>query len=167
MAKLRPAVVAKHKQVLYNLGRPRADGKLTTMGQAMIDAGYSKSYARAGQITATVAWAEALEDALPDSLLLKVHKEGLNATKPLNEIDGRDEDGKVTYTIKQVEDHPTRHKFLHEAYDVKGRRNTTVTLKTKIGELSLEELEGAIAERVSGALRTLAGETSKGDKQSS
>ena len=90
-------------------------GKSRTEAQALMNAEYSESYARSGQIKHTKGWQELMDQELPDNELLKVHKEGLKATKRAYEGD--------------IEpDYPTRHKYLDSAYKVKGLRRLWLTL---------------------------------------
>lgn len=69
---------------------------------------------------------KAIEDALPDDLLARVHLEGLNATKRSNvggmKI-GIGTDGKVNdfgHTDIDEPDYAVRHKYLDSAYKIKG-----------------------------------------------
>lgn len=55
----------------------------------------------------------ALEEALPDELLAKIHREGLYATKPIYNDDGD--------IIAEDADFNARHKYLDSAYKLKGR----------------------------------------------
>ena len=54
----------------------------------------------------------ALEEALPDHLLAQVHKEGLMATRPIY-----DKEGKL---VGEDADFNARHKYLDSAYKIKG-----------------------------------------------
>lgn len=64
---------------------------------------------------------QALEEALPDSLLDRVHREGLEANKIISaNITYGDADEK-TNDFVEVPDHLTRAKFLDMAYKRKGR----------------------------------------------
>ena len=70
---------------------------------AMLKAGYAKSTAsKPKNLTESKCWKELIEEYLPDNLLAKVHKEGLQAMK-----------GKKA-------DHYARHKYLDTAYKLKG-----------------------------------------------
>lgn len=84
----------------------------TTQQEAMIRAGYSISYSKTGQLKQTKGWKELSEKALPDKLLLKIHKEGLGATKLTNSLTAPD---------MIIADYPTRHKYLESAYKVRGK----------------------------------------------
>lgn len=55
----------------------------------------------------------ALEEALPDELLAKIHLEGLFATKPIYDATGG--------LIAEDADFNARHKYLDSAYKIKGR----------------------------------------------
>lgn len=55
----------------------------------------------------------ALEEALPDELLAKIHVEGLYATKPIYNSEGD--------LVAEDADFNARHKYLDSAYKLKGR----------------------------------------------
>lgn len=115
-----------------------------------MDAGYSEQYARKGAIQKSDTWNELLEQELPDCLLTRVHKEGLEATK---------KDGVYT-----VDDYGVRHRYLDSAYKLKKRYDNTITIKGKISQLSTEEVEDAIAREVSEALGAIAGASQEGNE---
>ncbi len=67
----RPNTARKHKKVLDNLSENGGN-----IGKAILDAGYSDSMSKTPQkITESKTFLEVLEDALPDDLLSKNHKE--------------------------------------------------------------------------------------------
>ena len=113
-------VTYRHKKALKNVGKSR------TEAEALEKADYSPSYAKSGNIKKTKGWQALLEKTLPDKLLVKVHMEGLNATKRQG-VGGMVigvEDGEVTkmgHTDIEVPDYPTRHKYLDTAYKIKGK----------------------------------------------
>lgn len=146
------AVAMKHKEVLKNIGKRGADGKPMTLTKAAIKAGYKKSYVESGGLTSSKSWEEQLEEALPDDLLLKVHKEGLKAKRIIHAT----HEGEIT-DIQEVVDKVTRHKYLEAGYKLKKRYEETFNIKTKIGVLSDEELEGRISGIVSGIIGAIAG----------
>ena len=92
---------------------------------ALRKAGYSEAIAKNPQkVTQSPIFQELVKKYLPDSLLLKVHTEGLEAMKVVSarakskksgEPFDADED---TDDFIEVPDHPTRHKFLVTAYEV-------------------------------------------------
>ena len=63
---------------------------------------------------------KALEEALPDELLAKVHLEGLKANRVISANINHGEADEQTNDFIEVPDHATRHKFLDSAYKVKG-----------------------------------------------
>ena len=74
--------------------------------QILKKAGYSESSSRTSTtIMETPTFLALVEKHLPDSLLTKVHEEGLNATKVENK--------------RVVEDYAVRHKYLDTAYKIK------------------------------------------------
>ncbi len=75
------AVAIKHTRVLNNLQKNLGKTGKSTMTKAMIDAGYSESYAKNGDIIKNKTFQQLLEQHLPDSLLTKTHEELLNAKK--------------------------------------------------------------------------------------
>lgn len=97
---------------------------------AMEKAGYTKAYSKnPDKLKRTKGWKAMMRKYLPDSLLVKVAKEGLGATKPIGALvlirngkDGRaeeilkDDEGMI-----EVADHPTRQRFLETALKMKGK----------------------------------------------
>lgn len=90
--------------------------------KAMRAAGYTHASAlNAKNLTESSGFQALAEEVLPDNLLLKVHKEGLQASKVISAIiTGKDADGGTNDFI-EVPDHPTRHKFLETAYKIKNK----------------------------------------------
>lgn len=82
---------------------------------------------------------EALEEALPDSMLLEVHREGLYATKPIY-VEGKRVDEDADFTV--------RAKYLDMGYKLKGsyaaekhlNLNVELDLPPEIQELAHELL---------------------------
>lgn len=88
-----------------------------SVSQAMRDAGYPRTTAKnPQQLTESKGWAELLEQYLPDSLLTKVHVEGLGATKYESRLTGKGES-----EIVEVADFSVRHKYLETGLKVKGK----------------------------------------------
>ena len=85
-----------------------------TMGQAMIEAGYSPlSAVKPSLLTKTERWQQLLEKYLPDDLLTKTAVQGLKARKII-----RSGSGEVVATEK---DGYLRHKYLETALKMKGK----------------------------------------------
>lgn len=83
------------------------------VSRAMIDVGYSPKTAENPQkLTQSKAWEEYLEEYLPDAKLMKVHEEGLEATKIHTSH---------TEPDREVPDYAVRHKYLDTAYKLKKR----------------------------------------------
>jgi hypothetical protein len=98
----------------------------TKITKAMVSAGYSVSTSRStGKLTNSKGWQELMEQHLPDSLLAKKHKEGLNATSKTPQISGRDNKGAPEYEYVDEPDFSTRHKYLDTAYKLKGRYSSS------------------------------------------
>src|SRR3990167_6024130 len=103
------------KLAVKNLGKSR------TEEQALLSANYSPSYARSGQIKGTAGWNELMEKNLPDNLLARKHREGLNAVVKKPQLVDRDDKGRPVYEYIPEEDYSTRHKYLDTAYKLKRR----------------------------------------------
>ena len=107
---------------------------------AMEKVGYSKAYSKnPDKLKKTKGWKSLMRKYLPDSLLVRVTKEGLNATKPIgalvlirNGADGRaeeilkDDEGMI-----EVADHPTRQRFLETALKMKGKLTEKTDITSK------------------------------------
>mgnify|MGYP001617028629 CR=1 FL=1 len=104
-------------------------------GEAMIKAGYSPNTAKAPtKMTKTKGWQELLEKHLPDSALIKVHKEGLSASKKIV-INGKD-------LGVEEPDYGVRHKYLDTAYKVKGKLIENLNaIQINIGRKSTSKLQ--------------------------
>ena len=83
-------------------------GKLSP---AMRKAGYSEAYIKSNKLKKTKSWQELLAKDLPDEDLIKVAREGLDATiiKPIK-------NGYQTFP-----NHPVRHMYLETALKMKSR----------------------------------------------
>ncbi len=91
------------------------------VSKSMREVGYAKSTTTNPQlITKSKTFQELLEKALPDSLLLKKHREGLEATK-YEVLGSSGEEG--LWEKSEVPDYSTRHKYLQTGYNLKGRAN--------------------------------------------
>lgn len=114
----------------------------STITKAMKKAGYSPTTASTtGKLTNTKGWEELMELHLPDKLLAKKHREGLNATKKEPQIIDRDLKGAPVYEYVSEVDFSTRHKYLDSAYKLKGRYATSdinVSNKTLVINISKE-----------------------------
>lgn len=104
-------------------------------GAAMVAAGYSKKSAIAPSrnLTNSKGWKELLEIYLPDKDLIKVHKEGLAATKRQG-VGGmvlNTEKGEFGHTDIEVPDYATRHRYLETAYKVKGKVVESAVVENK------------------------------------
>lgn len=127
---------------MQELEKQAARGDRLSVKQAQIDAGYSESYANSGHITRTKEWRNLLEKALPDELLMKVHKDGLKATNTIYASDH----GQITDT-QLVPDNASRFRFLDSGYKLKGKYEPT---EHKIEDRrTLDEVDDEIAETLS------------------
>ena len=84
-----------------------------TLGEAMVKAGYSPNTAKAPtKLTRSKGWQKLMEKKLPDSKLLKIHNQALEATKIISSHTEPD------YAVPDI---PTRLKAVELGYKVKGR----------------------------------------------
>jgi len=173
------AVAIKHKAVLENLGKTREDGKKPTFKQAAEDAGYSPSYADAGQIIKTKTWEDILDETFPDDYVAEKHNELMNMKRigkfgfPLEETDENikdiiqgfgfpcsyialKDDKKVAYF--PIVSETARKAALDMIYKIKKKYDTTITIKGKLSQVSDEEIEDRIAGEVSEVVGALSGE---------
>ena len=80
---------------------------------AMRDVGYSPNTAiDPSKLTKSDGWQELMEKHLPDRLLAKKHKEGLDASRKII-VEGTE--------VAQEPDYAVRHKYLDSAYKLKGK----------------------------------------------
>lgn len=70
----------RHKNVLKKISENIGSGM--NVQQAVIDAGYSESYAKSGHIKETKSWEILIEERLSDDTLTRVHTELLNSHRP-------------------------------------------------------------------------------------
>lgn len=83
--------------------------------RAMREAGYSRETSKdPTKLTKSKGFEALMKKYLPDTLLAKVHNEGLKATKYENQLIGRGES-----EIVEVPDFAVRHRYLDTAYKVK------------------------------------------------
>lgn len=83
------------------------------VSKAMREVGYSASVAKNPQkLTQSKGWEEFLDEYFPDSKLLEVGKNGLDATKLATSF---------TEADQFIPDWPTRHKYLETALKLKKR----------------------------------------------
>lgn len=117
------------------------------VSKAMKEAGYSVATAKTPQkLTESKAWIEIMGEQLPDEMLLKVHKEGLNASKQIV-VEG------VPLDIEQP-DYATRHKYLDTAYKLKGSYAPEKTVNLNVNaEIKVDPKTQAIADEYENKLR--------------
>lgn len=84
--------------------------------QAALNNYNTKDYSTAGAIASEnlkkPKIVQALQEALPDEMLIEVHREGLYATKPIYSKEGQ--------LVGEDADFSVRHKYLDSAYKLKG-----------------------------------------------
>lgn len=87
--------------------------KGSKISRAMKKVGYADSTATTtGKLTSSKGWQELVEKYLPDSDLIKIHKQGLKATKVITSH---------TEPDREYPDYAIRHKYLETAYKLKNR----------------------------------------------
>ena len=92
----------------------------STLTEGMKLAKYAPTtVARTNKLTRTKGWLELMEKHLPDSLLAKKHREGLDATTKKPHLIDRDDKGRPVYEYVPEDDFAVRHRYLETAYKIK------------------------------------------------
>lgn len=87
------------------------------VSKAMREVGYTAvSASTPSKLTNSKGWNELIEQYLPDTLLAKVHKDGLKAFKFESQMTGKGES-----EIVKVPDFSVRHKYLETSYKIKNK----------------------------------------------
>lgn len=73
-------VAIRHRKVLENLTKNVGKGR-KSMVKAMIEEGYSESYAKSGHIKSVGNWKQLIDEILNDQLLAQTHYDLLTSTK--------------------------------------------------------------------------------------
>jgi hypothetical protein len=122
--------VKKPKQRIKKVFEKVLEKHGTGIGEAMLSEGYTKATAKNPKnVTDSKSWEMLLEEYLPDDLLTKVAKEGLEAMKPIGALVliKNNKEGETEQILKdnegmiEVADHPTRQRFLETSLKMKGR----------------------------------------------
>lgn len=107
----------------------RVVNKKQDFRKAMLEVGYSESSSHnpGNVLVSKKGWQMLVDEYLPESELVRVHKEGLNATRKIQ----------VDKELIDIEDYQTRHKYLETGYKIRGRmaikEDTTPTVNINIG----------------------------------
>jgi phage terminase small subunit len=80
---------------------------------------------------------DAIEDALPDELLAKVHKEGLSASKQV--FKNNNETGEIE-NVGEEPDFSVRHKYLDSAYKIKGKYAAEKSINVNVNAEEMREI---------------------------
>lgn len=113
--------------------------------KAVRESGYSAAYARSGKITKTKAWQEYVDEFFSDEEILKVHKELIEATKPIINKDG--------LVVDYIDDYSVQIRALDMAYKIKGKyKPTQIAITNPYENLTDEELTREI-ERIEKEMR--------------
>jgi len=118
-----------------------------TLGEVMVEAGYSPNTAKAPtKLTNSKGWIELMDKYLPDDEVLAEHQKGLHATKPIGAlvIIKKDGEREVIYKdnegVIEVDDTPTRLKAVELAYKVKGKmKEVSVNQQFNFGKVLQDE----------------------------
>ena len=105
-----------------------------TMTEAKELANYSENTTNQ-EVINTQGWQLLLEKHIPDESLIKVHKQGLNATK--------------SYGGKKTPDYAVRHKYLETGYRITGKLSNNDTMNQQNNFFLNEEQMKRIASRLS------------------
>lgn len=183
----RPSVMVRHARVLKKLSNNvlNPDGTKKTREQAMLEEGYSPSYAKTGHLKGTETWNELMEIFLNDADLARHHHQLMNAVKIGQQtfsMGVKDEEiievinsfgfevmkilfvkglGKVAYY--PIPDNIAKKYALEMAHKLK-QKYGDITIVHKFGELSDEELEAELAKALSEGIRSAEGKEKKGAK---
>lgn len=101
--------------------------KGSSLTKAMVAAGFSpKSAKHTNTLTRTKGWQELVDKYISEEDLMKVHREGLKATKRQGVggmVIGMGKDGvdSIGHSDIDVPDYAVRHKYLETGYKVRGR----------------------------------------------
>lgn len=130
------------KKAIKNIGNSR------TEEEALVKAGFTKSYARSGQIKKTKGWQEIMEKNLPDKLLMEKHRELLEVPKKIRHF----KKGELEDEYEEL-DSAAISKGLDMAYKLKGRyapeKSVNLNLNVDKPNPEVEEL----AEKLNGLLK--------------
>lgn len=146
MKEIESSVELKKKKGNYNKSAILARKMLTliteknySFGKAMEEVGYSKSYSKnPHQVTDNKSWQDTVDEMLPNTDLLKKHKQLLEAKKPIY-LKGEivDEEG--------LEDYVTQVRALDMAYKLKGSyAPERFTMIDPLDDLTIEQLENEL-----------------------
>lgn len=117
------------------LAKYMSDNVGISMSQAMKDLNYSESYSNSPhRLKRTKTWKKLMKECLPNSKLVRVVSEGLDANKvisarvivnksrPTSQADGElPVANSQTDDFIEVPDHAVRHKFVETALKMKGK----------------------------------------------
>lgn len=118
-----------------------SDKKGKSIGKAMREVGYSKSYANNPHlVTKTKSWQDIMEEYLPDKLLAKRHKQLLNK-KTYTKV-SKIVDGQMVDSVKVEPETQAVSKGLDLAYKIKGR----IIDKVDVGSEKLDEALDRLAD---------------------
>jgi len=147
MKGVKPRIKKVFEKSLENLGKP--------LGQIMREEGYSDNTAdNPKNVTESKSWELLMDEYIPESLVLKTHKEAFTANKPIGALvlikNGND--GKPEQILKdnegmiEVPDWQTRTKAYELGYKVRGKLTEKIdhtTLGKEINPVLVKFIENA------------------------
>jgi len=148
----------KQKSVMSKiLGNP---GK--TITSAMREAGYSENTLNTpSYLTKSKSWLELLDIYMPEELLTKVGYEGLESTRTISAVSGKQAGGADTDFI-EVPDFAVRHKYYETGLKLRKKLSDKIEqdIKMDFGDLTDDKLDEVIKQksREVGAIEATPGE---------
>lgn len=138
-------ITLNQKKVFDKVQKQVRNGENISISKAIRESkAYSPHVARQpSKVTRTKGWKELMDTLLPDSLLAKVHHEGLSATQ-------------VRFTPEgeqiRVEDYATREKYLKLGYEIKNKikpdsGKNTVNVQFIVNDEQRKRIAGRIVAR--------------------
>jgi len=128
------------------------------VGKAMIEEGYSPNSAKnPKQVTESKSWEMLMDKYIPESLILKTHKEAFEANKVISArtMGNANEN---TDDFIDVPDWQTRTKAVEIGYKVRGRF-------TDKSELTIKSLKGLINVKENDKFESMADDSQEGQSQ--
>lgn len=125
----KPRIKRVFEKSLENLGKP--------LGAIMREEGYSDNVAdNPKNVTESKSWTILMDEYIPESLILKTHKEAFTADRTISVVSGKQASGGTTDFV-DVPDWQTRMKATELGYKVRGKLIDR-------GELEIKSLKGLI-----------------------
>jgi hypothetical protein len=134
MKGVKPRIKKVFEKSLENLGKP--------LGQIMREEGYSDNTAdNPKNVTESKSWEILLDEFIPESLILKTHKEAFEANRTISVVSGKQATGSSTDFV-DVPDWQTRTKACELGYKVRGKLTEKIDHTTNGKDLPTPLLNG-------------------------